>query len=203
MLPHRAILPVRRADGSGDTALFTEFLSLTTPAWDRTVHYGTNVRWPVNKKVLYGTGNAGVVDAASNAAYAIGYLGISYAQRAQAEGLEVAAVQNKAGAFVLPTTGAIAATADGAANLVPPDGRCSIVDLPAADAYPLANFEYAVVGAVQRKRGMAQALRDFLTWIVTPAEGNDPALLASVHFAPLPPRVRGIALRQIGSIAGP
>jgi phosphate transport system substrate-binding protein len=203
VLPHHAILPVRRADGSGDTALFTEYLSLTTPSWDRIVHFGTNVHWPVNKKVLYGTGNAGVVDTAANAAYSIGYLGISYARRAQAEGLEVAELQNRAGAFVAPTTDAIAATAGRAASLVPPDGRCSIIDLPGADSYPLVNFEYAVVGAAQRKRGMAKALRDFLTWIVTPTEGNDPALLASVHFAPLPPRVREIALRQIASIAGP
>lgn len=202
-LPHHTILPVRRADGSGDTALFTEYLSLTTPAWDRTVHFGTNVHWPRVKSVLFGTGNAGLVDTAANAAYSVGYLGISYAQRAQAEGLAVAAVENKAGAFVLPTTGAIGATAAGAANLVPPDGRCSIIDLPGPGAYPLVNFEYAIVGGAQRKRGMAQALRDFLTWIVTPSEGNDPALLAQVHFAPLPAHVREIALRQIASIAGP
>jgi len=60
-----------------------------------------------------------------------------------------------------------------------------------------------VVGTVQRKRGMAKALRDFLTWVVNPSEGNDPALLAEVHFAPLPDRVRDVALKQIAAITGP
>jgi phosphate transport system substrate-binding protein len=202
-LPHHAILPVRRTDGSGDTSLFTEYLSRTTPSWDRTVHFGTSVHWPPNKKALFGPGNAGVINAAANAAYSIAYVGISYADRAQAEGLQAAALQNKAGAFVAPSTHVFASTADGAANLVPADGRLSIIDSSGAGAYPLVNFEYAVVGTVQRKRGMAKALRDFLTWVVTPSEGNDPALLAEVHFAPLPDRVRDVALKQIAAITGP
>jgi phosphate transport system substrate-binding protein len=78
-----------------------------------------------------------------------------------------------------------------------------MVDTAGPDAYPIVNFEYAVLKNTQRKKGMAQALRDFLTYVVTPTEGNDPAVLGAVHFAPLPARVRDIALRQISSITGP
>jgi phosphate transport system substrate-binding protein len=202
-LPHHDILPVRREDASGDTSLFTEYLSLTTPSWAATVRFGTSVTWPKNKKSLFGTGNAGMIDASSNAAYSIAYLGISYAERARAFGLEVAALKNKAGGFVEPSAEVFRATADSVAAAVPADGRESMVDTAGPDAYPIVNFEYAVLKNTQRKKGMAQALRDFLTYVVTPTEGNDPAVLGAVHFAPLPARVRDIALRQISSITGP
>jgi phosphate transport system substrate-binding protein len=202
-LPHHDILPVRREDSSGDTSLFTEYLSLTTPSWANTVRFGTNVTWPKNKKTLFGTGNAGMIDASSNAAYSIAYLGISYAERARAFGLEVAALKNKAGAFIEPTTEVFRATAESVAAAVPADGRESMVDTAGPQAYPIVNLEYAVLKTTQRKAGMAKALRDFLTFVVTPTEGNDPAVLGAVHFAPLPARVREIALRQIATITGP
>jgi phosphate transport system substrate-binding protein len=202
-LPHHVILPVRRSDSAGDTLIFTQYLSLTTPSWDRDVHYGTGVHWPTNKKMLQGPGNAGVLVTAKSAPYSIAYLGISYAARAAASGLVAAALQNKAGAFVLPTTENTRATAEAVANLVPDDGRSSMIYTAGVDAYPLVNFEYAVVRAEQVTPGNAKALRDFLSWIVSPTEGNEATLLASVHFAPLPDRVRSIAEKQIGDITGP
>jgi ABC-type phosphate transport system substrate-binding protein len=102
-----------------------------------------------------------------------------------------------------PTTEATRATAQAMANAVPDDGRLSMIYTAGPDAYPLINFVYAIVKSNQRAPGSASALRDFLNWIVSADEGNDAALLASVHFAPLPERVRAIARRQISAIAGP
>jgi phosphate transport system substrate-binding protein len=202
-LPHMPIVAIHRNDGSGDTAMFTEYLSLTTPSWMKTVHFGTDVRWPKNRKSQQATGNAQMIETAQNTKNSIAYIGIAYADRARSAGLDVAALRNRSGAFVLPTVDATRATAEAAAGRVPPDGRLSLIDTPGPAAYPLVNFEYAVVKTTQTKTGMAGAMRAFLTWIVTPDQGNDPDLLAQVHFAPLPERVRTIALSQIGTIAGP
>ncbi|HEV8020429.1 MAG TPA: phosphate ABC transporter substrate-binding protein PstS, partial [Candidatus Lustribacter sp.] len=202
-LPHHAIVPIHRNDGAGDTFIFTQYLSFTAPSWDQTVHYGTLVRWPANKRAAEGTGNAGMIDTASHAPYSIAYVGISYAERARSEGLAVAALQNRSGAFVLPTTDATLATAEAVAKAVPDDGRISMIYTPGASAYPLVNFEYAIVKVEQRAPGAAAALRDFLDWVIAPDQGNDAATLASVHFAPLPDHVRDIAKRLIASIAGP
>jgi phosphate transport system substrate-binding protein len=202
-LPHHVIVPVRRTDGSGDTFLFTKYLSLSTATWDQTVHYGTNVHWPKNANATEGTGNAGMIVTCSDAPYSIAYVGISYADRAQSAGLEVAAVQNRTGRFVLPTTAATQATAAAMQSTVPDDGRLSMIYTPGASAYPLVNFEYAIVKSEQSAPGSAAALRDFLNWVVSQNQGNDAALLGAVHFAPLPERVRVIAKREISAITGP
>jgi phosphate transport system substrate-binding protein len=202
-LPHRAIHPVHRTDGSGDTSLFTQYLSLSTSSWDQSVHFGTAVHWPKNRKALEGTGNAGVIEIAADAAYSVAYIGISYAERAQAAGLDVAAIQNRNGAFMLPAVEAMAATAGARAKSAPEDGRLSMIYSPGKDAYPLVNFEYAIVKEQQSSQGTATALRDLLSWIVTPDQGNDASLLGTVHFAPLPDRVREIARRLIAGIEGP
>jgi phosphate transport system substrate-binding protein len=201
-LPHHAILPVVRADGSGDTFIFTEYLSLALPAWDSTIHYGANVRWPHLRRRLYGTGNAGMIDTCSRAPYSIAYIGISYAERARASGIDVAALRNRSGAFVLPTTGVIRETASAEAASTPDNGRLSMIYSAGTDAYPIVNFEYAIVKAEQPVTGVATPLREFLDWIVDSQSGNDPELLSTVHFAPLPERVRAIARREIASITG-
>jgi phosphate transport system substrate-binding protein len=202
-LPHHAIVTVRRADSSGDTFMFTQLLAGASPTWDQTVHFGTEVHWPKLRKALEADGNADMINTASSAAYSIAYVGISYAARAHAAGLGVAALQNRSGAFVLPTVEATSATAESMASHVPSDGRLSLIDTAAPEAYPLVNFVYAIVKDQQKKRGVAAALRAFLSWVVAPDKGNDPALLAQVNFAPLPARVRDIALRQISTITGP
>jgi phosphate transport system substrate-binding protein len=202
-LPHHGIVLVHRTDGSGDTFYFTQYLSRSTPMWDRNTHFGTRVHWPSTAATLEGTGNAGMIETCANAAYSIAYVGISYADRARAAGLDVAAIQNRSGAFVLPTVASTRATAEAMAAAVPDDGRLSLVYSSGPDAYPLVNFEYVVVKIAQSAPGTAAAMRDFLNWIVAPDGGNDAALLASVHFAPLPARVRSLARREISSITGP
>jgi phosphate transport system substrate-binding protein len=202
-LPHHGIVLVHRTDGSGDTFYFTQYLSRSTPAWDRNTHFGTRVHWPSTPSALEGTGNAGMIETCANASYSVAYIGISYAGRASAAGLDVAAVQNRSGAFVLPTVASTRATAEAMAAAVPDDGRLSLVYSSGPDAYPLVNFEYVIVKVEQSVPGTAAAMRDFLNWIVAPDGGNDATLLASVSFAPLPARVRSLARREISTITGP
>jgi phosphate transport system substrate-binding protein len=78
-LPQHEIIPVRRADSSGDTFVFTQFLDFSTQKWEDTVGYGTTVAWPTVPGALSGTGNAGVVQTITATPYSVAYVGISFA----------------------------------------------------------------------------------------------------------------------------
>ena len=77
-LPHHEIIPIRRADASGDTFVFTQFLDFSTPSWDDKVGYGTSVTWPSVPGEMTAVGNAGMLKAVAGTPYSIGYIGISY-----------------------------------------------------------------------------------------------------------------------------
>lgn len=144
-----------------------------------------------------------MIEAGAHVLYSLTYVGISYADRARTAGIEVAAVQNRNGSFALPTTGATLATATALENTVPDDGLLPMIYLSGPGVYPLVNYEYAIVKTKQRTPGTAAAMRDFIGWVVSAGSGNDAALLGTVHFAPLPERVRAIAQREIVAITRP
>ncbi len=102
-LPHQAIIPVRRADGSGDTFVFTQFLDFSAEIWENNPGYGTEIAWPKVAAEKTADGNAGIVEALAATPYAIGYVGISYADQIAKAGLGTAMVKNQAGKFLLPT----------------------------------------------------------------------------------------------------
>jgi phosphate transport system substrate-binding protein len=201
-LPHHAIAPIHRIEGSGDTFLFTSYLALSTPVWDRSVHAGNRVNWPQVGSALGARGNAGMIDLCERVPYSIAYVGISYANRARGSGLDAAVLENRVGAYQAASAEAIQAALD-AAGQVPADGRASMIFANGAGSYPLVNFEYAIVKERQTTPGVANAIRDFLEWAVSPSDGNDPNVLGEFHFEPLPGQARSSALQQIKSISGP
>jgi len=201
-LPHHSIVPIHRSEGSGDTFLFTTYLALSTPSWEREVHAGNRVDWPPVGSALEARGNAGMVDLCERVPYSIAYIGISFADRARAGGLDVAVLENRAGAYLAPTAKTVQAALD-ATGSVSADGRASMIFANGADSYPLVNFEYAVVKERQTTPEMAGDLRDFLEWAVSPTDGNDPNLVGAYHFVPLPSQARSIARQQINRISGP
>ncbi len=79
----------------------------------------------------------------------------------------------------------------------------SLALAPGKGAYPIVNFEYAIVNARQLSAEQAAELRDFLSWIVAPSGGNAESYLSHVHFVPLPPRARNVSSKQIAQIQGP
>jgi phosphate transport system substrate-binding protein len=191
-LPHHVIAPIHRSEGSG----FTSYLSLSTPPWNSGAHLGNRIEWPNVGRALEARGNAGMIDLCERVPYSVAYVGISYANRARASGLDAALLQNRAGSYVSPTSQTINSALD-AAGSVSADGRASLIFTSGASSYPLVNFEYAVVKQRQTAPEAAQTLRDFLTWAIAADGGNDPDVLAEFHFAPLPNQVRSIAQRQI------
>jgi phosphate transport system substrate-binding protein len=116
-LPHHAIVPVRRADSSGDTFVFTQFLTFSTPAWENRIGYGTTVSRPSTSGVLTASGNQEMVQVIARTQYAIGYVGASFGADADKAGLITAMLENQDGKFLLPTSATIAAAA---APLTPP-----------------------------------------------------------------------------------
>jgi phosphate transport system substrate-binding protein len=198
-LPHHAIVPIHRAEGSGDTFVFTQFLSFATPDWENDRGYGTTIAWPSVSGSATAVGNAGMVQALQSTPYAIGYVGVSFSDKLAAAQLGTAALKNGAGEFVLPTKETITAGAASLGPRTPADERLSLVFAPASGAYPLVNYEYAVVSTKQADPATAAALRGFLLWSIVPSETNE-AYLDTVHFIPLPPHTWELSQAQIQSI---
>jgi phosphate transport system substrate-binding protein len=198
-LPHQPIIPIRRAEGSGDTFIFTQFLTFSDPDWENNHGYGTTIRWPVVPGSREATGNAGMVQMAQKTAYSVAYVGVSYSAEVAAAGLGTAWLKNQSGHFLHPTKEAVEAAAAGLGTRTPPDERLSIVLAPGEDAYPLVNYEYAIVSTKQADPAMAAAIRRFLLWTIVPSETNE-GYLDGVHFIALPPHVWELSQAQIQNI---
>jgi phosphate transport system substrate-binding protein len=185
-LPPKPITIVRRRDGSGTTRVFTEYLSRVSPEWQARVGSGTKVEWPGGG--LAAEGNQGVSEFVSKAPGTIGYVSLNFAR---AKRLKVAAIQNKAGQFVLPsldgTTAAVASAA--AANRIPDDFRLALVEGEGPEAYPITGFTYILIRREMDDPAKAATLANFLWWGIHNGQSYAPGL----HFGTLPPEVLGRA----------
>jgi phosphate transport system substrate-binding protein len=199
-LPHQAIIPVHRADGSGDTFIFTQYLSDTAPSWKSGPGYGTTVTWPAVPNGVGANGNPGMVQACQGSKYSIAYIGVSFIDQTNQAGLGYAALQNKAGKFVLPTEQTISAAASSMIGQTPKDERISLINAPGANSYPIINYEYAIVHPKQHDPATASELKTFLMWAISPQGGQSKAFLDKVHFIGLPPSIVNLSKAQIGEI---
>jgi phosphate transport system substrate-binding protein len=200
-LPHENIITIHRSDGSGDTFIFTQYLSDTTPSWRNGPGFGTTISWPSVPNAVGANGNPGMVQACQSTKYSIAYIGISFIDQTNKAGLGYAALQNKAGRFVLPTERNISAAAGMMIPQTPRDERVSLINAPGADSYPIINYEYAIVNPKQPNSETAKALKDFLTWAISPQGGQRKEYLDKVHFIALPPSVANLSRQQIAEIS--
>jgi phosphate transport system substrate-binding protein len=178
-LPAQAITVVHRSDGSGTTAVFTDYLSKVNRAWRERVGKGTSVSWPSG---LGAKGNEGVTGQVKTTPGAIGYVELAYTKQNQ---LPIVLLRNKAGQFVTPSTESITAAAASVATSMPDDLRVTIVDPPGGDAYPIAAFTYILVYQEMSDPARAAALAHFLWWASHDGQRFAPPL----YYAPLPPQV--------------
>lgn len=179
-LPDRAILVVRRSDGSGTTNIFTNYLSSVSSEWRQKVGQGTSVDWPVG---VGGKGNEGVSRQVQATAGSIGYVELAYVILNK---LPYALLKNSAGHFVDPSVEGTMAAAAGTADRMPDDLRVSIVNAPGPGAYPIAGYTYILVYREQSDPARGRVLAKFLWWAVH--EGDQTAI--NLHYAPLPEEVR-------------
>ena len=198
-LPHNAIVPIHRSDVSGDTFIFTQYLTFTTPSWEYSPGYGTTIAWAAAPNALTADGNAGMIAKIHDTPYSIGYVGVSFHDDVAKAGIGTAALRSYDGEFLLPTPQAIEAAAAALWPRTPQDERLTLVNAPGANAYPLINYEYAVVAKKQPSPETAAALRSFLLWAIAPDETNA-QYLANANFIPLPAHVWVLSHDQIEEI---
>jgi phosphate transport system substrate-binding protein len=199
MLPSLKIVPVKRSDSSGDTFLFTSYLSAQDPAWKSALAFGTTVAWPGVTGEVSAKGNSGMVAACKTHPGCIAYIGISYEARTSAAGLGQAQLLNGAGNYEAPTAATISDGANGFTSETPPGGTISMINGSAPGSYPIVNYEYGIVSTRQPSAAKAQTLKAFLHWAIT--TGNASAFLSKVSFQPLPAEIASISAALITKIA--
>jgi phosphate transport system substrate-binding protein len=174
-LPDLPITVVHRAEGSGTTFIWTDYLSKASAQWREKVGKGTTVPWPVGQA---GKGNDGVVTAVTRTTGAIGYVELTYAL---SENLPAGHVKNRDGVFVAPTLESVTAAAAAALQTIPDDLRFSLTDAPGQAPYPIAGSVWAVLYLDQPTERGAELAR-FFRWATHEGQHHMRALC----YAPLP-----------------
>ena len=173
-LPDAAIAQVRRADGSGTTFLFTNYLSKVSPDWKAKVGEGTAVNWPVGAG---GKGNEGVAAFVARLPNSLGYVEYSYVKQTK---LNYALVQNAAGNFVKPeddTFKAAAAGADWAKSFYQ-----ILTNQPGKDSWPLSGATFILMHTSQDKPANGSETLKFFNW----AYANGEKSAADLDYVPMP-----------------
>ncbi len=199
-LPHQPIVPIHRTDGSGDTFIFSQYLSKSTPSWANGPGFGTTISWPGVSNAVGANGNPGMVQTCKHTRYSIAYIGVSFLNETNKAGLGYAALKNRDGHYVLPTAANIHAAAASMVGHTPKDDRISLVFAPGANSYPIINYEYAIVNPKQGNATVANSLKAFLNWAISANGGQQAHFLDAVHFLPLPGPVIAKSKAQIESI---
>jgi phosphate transport system substrate-binding protein len=200
-LPNMSIITVHRSDSSGDTFLFSSFLTASDPTgW--TIPPGTTVAWPNVTGAVAAMGNGGMVQACQANPGCIAYIGVSYLAKATTAGLGYAQLKNKSGNYELPTQATISAAAASFATSTPASGAVSMIFGPAADGYPIVNYEYAIVPSKQPNALAAQATKAVLAWAIDPTGGNATSYLSQVNFVALPSAVVSLSTNLIAKVTG-
>lgn len=177
-LPDAAIAPVRRADGSGTTFIFTNYLSKVSPEWKEKVGEGTAVNWPAGAG---GKGNEGVAAFVGRLPNSIGYVEYAYVKQNK---MVYAQMQNKAGNFVSPDDTAFKAAAAGA------DWAKSfyqiLTEQPGKDSWPMTGATFILMHKVQDKPAQAAATLKFFSW----AYKNGDKMADELDYVPMPASVK-------------
>jgi phosphate transport system substrate-binding protein len=179
-LPDAAIAPVRRADGSGTSFLFTNYLSKVNAEWKAKVGEGTAVNWPTGAG---GKGNEGVSAFVQRLPNSIGYVEYAYAKQNK---MSYVMLKNQAGNFVAPDDTAFKAAAAGA------DWAKSfyqvLTDQPGKDSWPITGATFILMHKAQDKPAAAATALKFFDWAY--AQGDKAA--EELEFVPLPAPVKAM-----------
>ncbi|HUX83733.1 MAG TPA: phosphate ABC transporter substrate-binding protein PstS [Chitinophagaceae bacterium] len=177
-LPNLQISVIHRAEASGTTYIFSDYLSKVSPVWKVKPGTGKSLDWPVG---LGGKGNEGVSGLIQQTPGAIGYVELAYALQ---NSMPAALLLNKSGNFVGPTLASTSAAAN--INNMPADLKVSITDTDAPDGYPICSFSYLLLYQNQsydnRSEAQGKATVDLAAWIIQGGQQYSEAL----EYAKLP-----------------
>jgi len=179
-LPGLQISVVHRADGSGTTFIWTNYLSKVSPEWKTKVGEGTSVAWPVG---VGGKGNEGVAAFVQRISGAIGYVEYAYALQNKMTDVQV---QNRHGQFVRGNADSFKAAAAGADWSKAPGFYLILTDQPGAGAWPISGATFILMYRLQPKPERAKEVLKFFDWAYTD-EGDQ--IAAKLDYVPLPDSV--------------
>lgn len=176
-LPNQPIVVVSRSDGSGTTGVFTKHVSTISPEFKTKVGEGKTVKWPTG---ISAKGNEGVTAQILQSQGAIGYVEYGYAKQTN---MKYAALENKAGKFVLPNEESAAKTLE--AVTLPENLRAFIEDPEGSDSYPIVSYTWLLVYKQYTDASKAKAMEAMIEYGLTEGQKNSPEL----GYVPLPKAV--------------
>ncbi len=187
-LPDAAVAVVRRADGSGTTFIFTNYLSKVNAEWKAKVGEGTAVNWPTGAG---GKGNEGVAAFVQRLPNTIGYVEYSYATTNK---MAHVMMRNQAGNFVGPDDSTFKAAAAGASW----DKTFFqiLTEQPGKDAWPITGATFILMYKSQEKPAQAAAALKFFDW----AYGNGDKMASDLEYVALPDSVKALVRKAWGDI---
>jgi len=175
-LPNLAIAPVHRADGSGTTFVFTDYLSMQSADWKSKVGSSTSVAWPVGAGAKGSDGVAGTVKQIRGG---IGYDESAYAAQNH---LTTALLRNKAGQFVAPTMAAFEASAANADWSKVQHFAIDLNDQQGATSWPIESATFVLLPTDPKDANQSAAVKKFFDWGFT--HGDD--IARQLLYIPLP-----------------
>ncbi len=192
-LPTNAIVPEVRADSSGTTYIFSDYLSTAAPSvW--TLGKNKTITWP---SVAVATPkNSGVAASIKSTPYSIGYVELAYALQ---NNFTFAAVKNADGMYVVPSQATVAADADQRINITPTD--FSIVNEPGAASYPISGYSWAILLQKQTSATTGAQVVKVLDWTTHTGGGQDQA--AGLDYVALPPALQNSNRTTLLTVTGP
>ncbi|HEV8431640.1 MAG TPA: phosphate ABC transporter substrate-binding protein PstS [Pyrinomonadaceae bacterium] len=190
-LPAADITVVHRSEGSGTSAVFTDYLSKVSAEWKEKVGAGTSPSWPVG---IGGKGNEGVTGQVKQTPNTIGYVELAYAVQ---NSLPAAHIKNSSGNFIEASIDSVIAAAADSAAITPEDLRVSITNAPGAQSYPISSYTYILVYKNQKDAGKGKALVDFVWWGIHDGE----SFAKELRYAPLPADIVKRAEAKINSVS--
>jgi phosphate transport system substrate-binding protein len=177
-LPDQAIAVVRRADGSGTSFIFTNYLSKVSDEWKQKVGEGTAVQWPVG---LGGKGNEGVSAFVQRMPGSIGYVEYAYAKQNK---MAYTLMQNAAGAFVAPDDTTFKAAAAGA-DWTKSAFYQILTQQAGKESWPITGATFILIQKTQEKPELAVEVLKFFDW----SYKNGAKMADELDYVPMPDSV--------------
>ncbi len=178
-LPAKNVTVVHRADGSGTSFIFTNYLSRVSAKWKNKVGFGTAVEWPAG---LGGKGNEGVASYVKQVDGAVGYVEYAYAVQNK---MAYVSLKNREGVFVAPAAAAFSAAAASADWAKADHFGALVTDQPGRDSWPITGASFILVYKDQPEAAKAKAMLRFFDWCYRSGAGS----AAKLDYIPIPEKV--------------
>lgn len=193
-LPNLKITPVYRADGSGTTFIFTDYLSKISDEWNELYGADKSIAWSVG---VGQKGNAGIAGYVKNTKGSIGYIEVGYAEQSR---LPFASIRNASGVLITPHNIVEATSSASSLSSLPDNLRVSLTNSPVKEASPIASFTWILLRKEQNYNGrthaQAKATKEFITWVLTKGQSLAQPLL----YSPLSALAQEKALRLVNTL---